>query len=190
MRAFAIDIYIWRAELSDWLWVPARGSGVRWPAFPGISQADLLSSTAGITFRVDTVLWLGNERDGLPVEMWAFELSNARSGGKPGELLARLNISEYLSIEIRQGGDEHHLLLSRWSSRDAPGDYLEETARAVGTYYRDFPVELAHWTAAVSAALGGFCDALLASPTPGPRPENEPFANWLISSYGSQCSPS
>ena len=184
MKTFVIDLYIWNNDLSDWLLIPARGAALQWPAFPGISQAALLVSDAGITFRVDDVLWLGNERDGFPLEMVVYSLYNTIGGGTPGELLANMATNEFSSLEIRQGADQHHVLLSRWSTRDAPDDYLEQTARHVGSYCRDFPVESRLWEAAVTAALGGLADALIASPLPGPEPENEGLANWLLKNYG------
>lgn len=34
MKSFAIDLYLWDDDISEWLLVPARGAGLRWPAFP------------------------------------------------------------------------------------------------------------------------------------------------------------
>jgi len=184
MKSFAIDLYIWHADLNDWLWVPARGARLRWPGFPGISQAMLLSSTAGVTFRVDDVFWLGNERDPFPLEMAAYELSNTVGRGKPSESLTRLATDEFLSLQIRESLDGQHVLLSRTSTRDVPNDYLEETARHVGTYYEDFAVEAKLWKTAVNMALGGLTDALITSPLPGPGPEHEGLARWLLNNYG------
>jgi hypothetical protein len=185
MNSFAIDLSLWHGDIQEWLLVPAHGSPLKWPAFPGISQARLLSSDAGVTFRIDDVLWLGNERDAFPLEMVVYSLSNTLNGGPPGELLARMADNEFLSIEIHQGPDGSHVLISRTNTREVgPQEYLEQTARYVGSYYKNFPVKSTLWGAAVRAALGGLAEALIASPPPGPSPENEGLARWLMENYG------
>ncbi|RKH40950.1 hypothetical protein [Corallococcus sicarius] len=185
MNSFAIDLYVWNPDLNDWLLVPARGSGLRWPAFPGISQADLVSSSVGISFRVDETLCLGNERDDFPVELVLHDLSNTLQTDLAGALLARMAENEFISIEVRQGTDDLHVLLSRTNTRALdPGDYLELTARHTGAYYVNFPVEVKLWRAAVRAALGGFADALAASPLPAAAPEHERLARWLLENHG------
>lgn len=183
MKSFAVDIYIWDTAFNDWLLVPVRYGQMRWPAFPGISQAVLLSSTVGITFRIDDILWLGNERDAFPLEMVVYDLFNTIRGGTPGELLAKMATNEFLAVEIRQSIDEHYVLLSRTSNRDISNDYLEQTARNVGTYYHDIPVEAQLWETAVTAALGGLADALRACPLPSPLPDHESLARWLLNNF-------
>jgi hypothetical protein len=185
MNSFAIDIYIWDTAFNGWLLVPARYTQMRWPAFPGVSQAALLSSAVGITFRIDDVLWLGNERDAFPIEMVAYDLFNTIGGGTPGNLLAKMATNESLAVEIRQSIDGRHVLLSRTSNRSTTTDYLEQTARNVGTYYHDIPIESQLWKKGVAAALGGLADALRACPPPSPSEEHESLARWLLSTYES-----
>jgi hypothetical protein len=180
MRSFAIDIYIWQPELKLWLWVPAASSGVRWPAFPGISRNDLLASEASAVFRVDDVLWLGTERDGFPLDTWVHALFASMRRGEPLELLTRLGVSEYLSFEIRQGQDEHELLISRYSTREPGEDYLERTARHTGYYYRDISVSTTLWNAAVLDALAGLRAALITCPPPDPESERKPLAKSIM----------
>jgi hypothetical protein len=187
MNSFAIDLHLWIPEINDWVLVPARGSLLKWPAFPGISQETLLSSTAGISFRVDDVLWLGNERDSFPLEMVVDDLSRTLIDCPSGELMASMADNEFLSVEFRQDAEGKYVLISRTNTREvAPGDYLEQTARYVGSYYKDFPVELTLWKGAVRATLGGLTDALISSPLPGPSPENEALARGLLTLYGPQ----
>jgi hypothetical protein len=185
VRSFSIDVYVWQAELKDWLWVPAHGSGAQWPAFPGVSQADLLSSVTALVFRIDNSLWLGNERDGFPLEVWVQALSGTLEIGSPHEVLGRLSVGDHLAFEIRQGADEDTILLSRWSTRPSSGDYLEETARQTGSYYRDFPVSRDLWGTAVTAALLGLRDALRASPASELGAEQKSISAFLMTDFDS-----
>jgi hypothetical protein len=42
MKSFAIDLYLWDDDISEWLLVPARGAGLRWAGWPGISSHSAL----------------------------------------------------------------------------------------------------------------------------------------------------
>jgi hypothetical protein len=152
MRSFAIDIYLWYEEAGLWLFVPPCNSPVIWTI--KFSQSKLLTCEAGITFRIDDVLWLTNERDIFPLEIVVFDLENTIIHNDISErLLAEMRVSEFQSIQIKQKADGT-ILLSRLNTRQDK-DYFEEVANFVGTYYKDFPVECEMWKNAVNMAIDG-----------------------------------
>jgi hypothetical protein len=179
MKSFDIDLYLWYEPADTWLWVPPHPSTLEWSIT--LSQDEILSCEAGFTFRVDNVLWLGNERDSFPLKLVCYELDNTLCGNSQKELLARLPISENLTVEIRQGPDDL-ILLSRLGTREVK-DYFEQVAHKVGTYYKDFAVEYSLWRAAVNRSLNGLALIFGASEPSGLPVEQEKFGQWLLNRY-------
>ena len=97
-------------------------------------------------------------------------------------MLARLPVGEHLAIELRQGADDDRVLISRMSTR-VPGDYLEQTAIAVGTYYRDFAVGASPWRQAVHRVLDGLAIAFAGTVTSSPDAESSDLAGWLLARH-------
>jgi hypothetical protein len=179
MRAFAIDLYLWVEDLEDWQLLPARGAAPRWPFPPGITRDSILSGIGGLTFRVDDVLWLGNERDGLSLDMIVSALEESQRRVALGSSLTRLPVGEHLSLEVNQADDGEHVLISRVCTR-VPNDYLERTAVATGAYFRDFAVDGSLWRQAVDRTLDGLAMIFAESASSGMEAHSSVLAKWLL----------
>lgn len=179
MKSFDIDLYLWYEAADLWLFVPPHPSYLQWSA--KLSHSELLSCEAGITFRIDDILWLGNERDMFPLEVVVFDLDNTlNSSDQNQELLARLRVSEFLSIEIKQSLDRQ-ILLSRLNTREDV-DYFEQVAKFVGTYYKDFAVDKEIWQTSLNRTFDGL-SLVFGTSEADVSPEDDPLAKWLLNRF-------
>lgn len=179
MKSFYVDLYLWYEEAGIWMLIPPYPSKLRWSA--KFSQSELLACEAGITFRINDVLWLGNERDIFPIEVVVFDLENTLiENEQDEELLARLRVSEFQAIEIKQNLGRQ-ILLSRLNTREAE-DYLEQIANFVGTYYKDFPVECELWKTAVNSTLDGLA-LVFGTSEADVSAEDNLLAKWLVNRF-------
>lgn len=179
MKSFYVDLYLWYEEAGMWMFIPPYPSKLQWSA--KFSQSELLACEAGITFRINDVLWLSNERDTFPIEVVVFDLYNTLSDSEQDEeLLAKLRVSKFQAIEIKQNLDRQ-ILLSRLNTREDE-DYLEQIANFVGTYYKDFPVEWELWQTAVNRTLDGLALAFGRSEA-DVSTKNNPLAKWLVNRF-------
>jgi len=180
MRFFAIDFYLWYAPAGTWLFVPPYPGPLKWGE--NLSQNDILACEAGLTFRVDNFLWLGDERDMFPLDLVYFELENTLvEDPLDEEISGRLPISEHLAIEIKQGSN-NQILLSRFNTRKNK-DHLEDIANFVGTYYKDFPVNQELWRSAVGRANDGLAIMFAKSQASVISPERESLAQSLLNRF-------
>lgn len=176
MKSFSVDLYIFYEKADLWLFIPPYSSKVNWSI--ELSQSEILSCEAGATFRVDDVLWLGNERDSLPLEVLISDL-NCTISKDPSirKDKVRINCGGVQYVEFRRD-QTNQMLLSRLSV-DREDDYLEQTAKFVGTYYKDFPVEQELWEVAVQRSLDGL--ALIFSESEADvECRLHPLARWLM----------
>lgn len=181
MRTFAIDLYLWYEPAEAWLLIPPWKSTLVWGI--KLSQSEILSCEAGLTFRVDDVLCVGNERDIFSLEMVYDELSHTLDTHKPGELLASFPVGEYLTNEIKLSS-EGEILLTRYNCRERT-DYYEHVAHFVGTYYKDFPIPRHLWEAAVNRTLDGLAAVFGNSEKleEGFDMQGSPVMRWLLKRY-------
>ena len=183
MKSFDIDLYLWLEGYDDWMFVPAAGSNMAWPRM-GVTQSEILNGPAGVTFRIDGSLWLGDERDRFPLSILVWVLHGSLSPVEPGELRMHIANSEYRRTEVRQASSRDEVLVSRLSSRPVnDDDYLEKTAQHVGTYYKDVAVPAELWCSAVNRTLDGLARAVATSP-PADLGEEKQLGDWLLGRLG------
>lgn len=136
-------------------------------------------------YRIDEVLWLGNELITWPLKLLCYELANTLDEYATGEQkqLGSFPVSEYLKPSIERTADGH-ITLSHYSTRGAEStDYYEWVTGFVGTYYRDFEVEWPLWRNAVNATLDGLAYVFGTSSPADILPEDVWFTQWLTDRY-------
>ena len=174
MKAFAIDLYLWHEASDSWLLVPAATSNLTWEL--KFTVAEIITMQAGISFRVDHVLSLGNERDLFPLELLCYELNHTLQAAAT----VNLPVSQYLKLSI-QRDRRGEILISRLNSRPAT-DYFEAVAQAVGSYYQDFQVPGELWHQAVVDTLQGLA-RLVAQLADAGQAELDGFSQWLLNQF-------
>ena len=183
MHTFHIDLYL-RPELTDlWLFIPPYPSPISWPI--KFSQDEILACEAGIMYRIDEVLWLGNELITWPVAFLCYELANTLDEYAAGEQkqLGGFPFSEFRKPSIERTADGR-IALSNYSTRgNESTDYSSWVAGFVGTYYRGFEVEWPLWRNAVNATLDGLAHVFGTSSPADILPEDAGFAQRLTDRY-------
>ncbi|MBD1928118.1 hypothetical protein H6F74_17970 [Trichocoleus sp. FACHB-90] len=177
MKKFSVDFYLWYEDACTWLLIPPVPGKLKWSI--KLPQSELISCDAGIDFRIDDVLFLGNERDRIPLDVAVFELANTLLDEK-NSLSAKIRASEFLSIEIKRNPNAE-LLISRLCTSESE-EYLEKVAKFVGSYYEDFPVDYKLWSEAVKSSLDGLA-LVFGQSKADLEPKSSPLADWLITRF-------
>lgn len=155
MRTFAIDLYLWPQDVEDWIFVPPASANLKWNCT--FSRKGFLACEAGITFRVDDVLWLGNERDSFPFVNVLSDLVHSLEVSTKEKSLVNLRTNEFLALQVKQES-EQIVKISRWDTRADTEDQLyalDRLAAYVGTCYKDFSIDRQLWNKAVVDTLNG-----------------------------------
>jgi len=180
MHSFTIDFYLWYELLEDWLFVPPFPSSLPWHA--QLTQSEILKCGGGLTFRINKVLWLGNERDLFPLDLVFHELENTLERNAPiGKTVASLPVSQRLFLKINLHLNEK-VLLSRFTTSKKK-DYLEKVAQDVGIYYQNFAIDRESWEQAVNKALNGLAVVFAHSKKSPINPEDQALASCLLERY-------
>ncbi|MEQ8465586.1 hypothetical protein [Coleofasciculus sp. E1-EBD-02] len=174
MKNFSVDFYLWYEDAGTWLLIPPYPDTLKWSI--ELSQSEIISCDAGIDFRIDDMLFLGNERDQLPLDVTVFDLNNTILEKKK-ELLTKIRVNNFLSIEIKNNKNKK-ILISRLCNLDNE-EYLEKVAKFVGSYYKDFPVDYQLWCKAVKSSLDGLAFVFGQSKA-DIEPGSSPLVTWLI----------
>lgn len=177
MNKFSVDLYLWYEDACTWLLIPPYPGQLKWSI--NLSQSELISCDAGIDFRIDDVLFLGNERDQIPLDVAVFDLANTLLD-KDNDLKAKIHVSEFLNIEIKKSSNTK-ILLSRLCTSESE-EYFEKVANFIGSYYKDFPVNYKLWSEAVKSSLDGLA-LVFGQSRADIEPKSSQLANWLITRF-------